>query len=271
MSEREELLAELRALREYVTELEESGVDLIPLDMAEPATEESESARVPVAAEPEPVYATSPESTVPVQEGLNDIRLELGECHRCQLGSGRTNLVFGVGNPKARLVFVGEAPGRDEDLQGEPFVGKAGQLLTKMIEAMGFSRSEVYIANVVKCRPPENRDPEPEEIEACEPFLKAQIDAIRPKVIVTLGRTPTDHFVPGREGMTSRRGRFGSYLGIPVMPTFHPSYLIRNEGNRELRRMVWEDIAAAPPPASWSSRFLSASSSKRRTRRITWS
>jgi DNA polymerase len=139
-------------------------------------------------------------------------------------------------------MFIGEGPGRDEDAQGRPFVGRAGQLLRKIIAAMTFREDEVYIANMVKCRPPDNRVPHQEEIEACRPYLIRQIELIRPRVIVTLGRTPTDSFAPGREGMTARRGKFGDYRGIPVMPTFHPSYLVRNEGNRELKRMVWEDM-----------------------------
>ena len=139
-------------------------------------------------------------------------------------------------------MFIGEAPGRDEDAQGRPFVGRAGQLLRKIIAAMKFREDEVYITNIVKCRPPDNRVPHREEQEACLPYLWRQIELIRPKVIVTLGKTPTDIFAPGREGMTARRGRFGDYRGIPVMPTFHPSYLVRNEGNRELKRMVWEDM-----------------------------
>ena len=146
------------------------------------------------------------------------------------------------GNPSAELMFIGEGPGRDEDLQGRPFVGRAGQLLRKIIAAMTFREDEVYIANMVKCRPPENRVPHHEEVEACSPYLLRQIELIRPRVIVTLGKTPTDYFAPGREGMTARRGKFGEYRGIPVMPTFHPSYLVRNEGNRELKRMVWEDM-----------------------------
>ena len=156
--------------------------------------------------------------------------------------SRRTNAVPGEGDRSAALMFVGEAPGRDEDAQGRPFVGRAGQLLRKIIAAMNFREDEVYITNIVKCRPPDNRVPLREEEEACSPYLVRQIELIRPRVIVTLGKTPTDYFAPGRESMTARRGRFGDYRGIPVMPTFHPSYLVRNEGNRELKRMVWEDM-----------------------------
>jgi DNA polymerase len=163
-------------------------------------------------------------------------------CTLCVLHKFRTRAVPGEGDRSAELMFIGEGPGRDEDAQGRPFVGRAGQLLRKIIAAMTFREDEVYITNMVKCRPPDNRVPHHEEIEACWPYLVRQIDLIRPRVIVTLGKTPTDQFVPGREGMTARRGRFGEYRGIPVMPTFHPSYLVRNEGNRELKRMVWEDM-----------------------------
>ena len=139
-------------------------------------------------------------------------------------------------------MFIGEGPGRDEDLQGRPFVGRAGQLLRKIIAAMTFREDEVYIANMVKCRPPENRVPHLEEIEACSPYLARQIELIRPRVIVTLGKTATDFFVPGRASMGERRGRFADLGPIKVMPTYHPSYLVRNEGNRALRRQVWDDM-----------------------------
>jgi DNA polymerase len=163
-------------------------------------------------------------------------------CTRCALGRLRTQAVPGEGSLTTEVMFVGEGPGRDEDLQGRPFVGRAGQLLRKIIAAMAFREDEVYITNVVKCRPPENRPPHREEAEACSPYLIQQIAYIRPKVIVTLGATPTSFFLPMYRSMTETRGRFGEYLGIPVMPTFHPSYLVRNEGNRELKRMVWEDM-----------------------------
>jgi uracil-DNA glycosylase family 4 len=176
------------------------------------------------------------------REALADIDRRVRDCTLCALHKLRTHAVPGEGNWEADLLFIGEGPGRDEDLQGRPFVGRAGQLLRKIIAAMTFREDEVYITNMVKCRPPENRVPHTEEIETCSRYLIRQIELIRPKVIVTLGKTPTDYFVPGREGMTARRGRFGSYLGIAVMPTFPPSYLVRNEGNRELRRMVWEDM-----------------------------
>ena len=188
-----------------------------------------------------PLAARSPQ-TAEERAALEETDRQVRACTLCVLHKFRTNAVPGEGNPAAELMFIGEGPGRDEDAQGRPFVGRAGQLLRKIIAAMTFREDEVYIANMVKCRPPDNRVPHHEEIEACVPYLILQIELIRPRVIVTLGKTPTDHFVPGREGMTVRRGRFGDYRGIPVMPTFHPSYLVRNEGNRELKRMVWEDM-----------------------------
>jgi DNA polymerase len=172
-------------------------------------------------------------------EPLLAIRGDLGACTRCKLHAGRTNLVFGVGNPRAELMFVGEGPGGDEDLQGEPFVGRAGQLLTKMIEAMGFARSDVYIANVVKCRPPGNRDPEPDEIEACEPFLKAQIAAIRPRVVVALGRFAVQTLLRDTTPISRQRGRWREYEGVRLMPTFHPAYLLRNPAEK---KAAWDDL-----------------------------
>ncbi|HEK85586.1 MAG TPA: uracil-DNA glycosylase [Candidatus Aminicenantes bacterium] len=163
-------------------------------------------------------------------------------CRFCPLYKTRTKVVPGEGDRRARLMFVGEAPGRDEDLQGRPFVGRAGQLLTKIIQAMGLSRSQVYIANVIKCRPPENRTPKPEEIKACSPYLLKQIELIKPKVIVALGKVAVDFLLPGAKSMSEVRGNFGEFSGIPVMPTFHPSYLVRNEGNKEIKKMVWEDM-----------------------------
>jgi DNA polymerase len=191
---------------------------------------------------------------VPGAAGLKLVREELGDCTRCRLAKGRQNLVFGVGNPDAHLVFVGEAPGADEDAQGEPFVGKAGQLLTKMIEAMGYRREEVYICNVIKCRPPGNRNPEPDEVAACEPFLKKQLGAIRPRMIVTLGKFAVQCLLRDDTPITRLRGRFRSYEGIQLMPTFHPAYLLRDPSKK---KEAWEDLKAVnaallrmgfPPP-----------------------
>jgi len=174
---------------------------------------------------------------------LERIRDQVLVCQKCRLAAGRTHGVPGEGNPAADLMFVGEGPGRDEDLQGRPFVGRAGQLLTRIIAAMKLDRSDVFIANMVKCRPPENRVPQRDEVELCSPYLLAQIAAIKPRIIVSLGKVATDFFVPHAfGGMTSIRGRFYDWNGIPVMPTFHPSYLVRNEGNKEIKGMVWSDM-----------------------------
>lgn len=174
-------------------------------------------------------------------EGLADVRAELGDCRRCGLCEGRKTLVFGVGNPNAELVFVGEAPGSEEDARGEPFVGAAGQLLTKMIEAMGFDRESVYICNVIKCRPPGNRNPTPEEVARCEPFLKKQLAALRPRLIVALGKFAAQCLLRTETPITRLRGTWGSYEGIQTMPTFHPAYLLRNPDGKKL---VWQDLKA---------------------------
>jgi len=163
-------------------------------------------------------------------------------CQKCPLSQGRKNAVPGEGNLGTELMFVGEAPGRDEDIQGQPFVGRAGQLLTKIIHAMKFKREEVYITNIVKCRPPENRTPHKQEIEMCQGYLREQLGMIKPKVIVTLGKVAADFFIQSKLGMTALRGNFYEFNNIKVMPTFHPSYIIRNEGNKELKKMVWEDM-----------------------------
>ncbi|MEJ2079038.1 MAG: uracil-DNA glycosylase [Acidobacteriota bacterium] len=170
---------------------------------------------------------------------LADIREELGECTRCKLHSGRIQIVFGTGDPNADLMFVGEAPGADEDRQGEPFVGKAGQLLTKIIAAIGLSRDQVYIANILKCRPPNNRDPQPDEVASCEPFLFKQIDSIQPMMIVALGKYAAQTLLRSTVPISRLRGRFFSYHGVPLMPTFHPAYLLHNPGGK---REVWEDM-----------------------------
>jgi uracil-DNA glycosylase len=174
-------------------------------------------------------------------EGLALVREELGDCQRCKLAPLRTNLVFGVGNPNAHLVFVGEAPGADEDAQGEPFVGKAGQLLTKMIEAMGYARQDVYICNILKCRPPGNRNPEPDEIAKCEPFLKKQLAALRPRVIVALGKFAAQCLLRDDTPISRLRGSFRSYEGIQLMPTFHPAYLLRDPTKK---KEAWADLKA---------------------------
>jgi uracil-DNA glycosylase family 4 len=177
--------------------------------------------------------------TAPGFATLQELRDEIGDCRRCSLSKDRHHIVFGVGNPDADLVFVGEAPGRDEDNQGEPFVGKAGQLLTKIISAMGLSREDVYICNVIKCRPPDNRDPLPAEIEMCEPFLKEQLRIIKPRAICALGSFASQTLLKSEMKISRLRGQFHDYYGVPLMPTYHPSYLLRNS---HAKRDVWEDI-----------------------------
>lgn len=163
-------------------------------------------------------------------------------CQKCHLSEYRTHAVPGEGDMNAELVFVGEGPGHDEDIQGRPFVGKAGQLLTRIINAMNFERNQVYITNIVKCRPPENRNPNREEIHECQDYLWEQIELINPKVIITLGNVPTQFFLNTRSGISTVRGVFHKSGQIQVMPTFHPSYLVRNAGNRDLKRLVWDDM-----------------------------
>ncbi|MFH0810274.1 MAG: uracil-DNA glycosylase [Pseudomonadota bacterium] len=175
----------------------------------------------------------------PNEAALAGIRERIGgDCRRCKLCRERTNMVFGVGDPCARLMFIGEGPGRDEDLQGEPFVGRAGVMLTNAIKAMGLSREQVYIANVVKCRPPSNRNPEPDEIAACLPFLQAQIQAVAPEAIVLLGAVAVNALL-GQAAISKIRGRWQDLGGIRTMPTFHPAYLLRNE---LAKRDFWTDL-----------------------------
>src|SRR5262245_52734666 len=170
---------------------------------------------------------------------LDSIRQEIGDCQRCKLAPKRTNIVFGSGNPNAELVFVGEAPGYDEDQQGLPFVGKAGQLLTKIIESINLKREDVYICNVLKCRPPENRNPEPDEVAACNPFLKKQLAAIRPKIVCCLGTFAAQTVLQTPAPISRLRGKFFDMDGMRVIATFHPAYLLRSP---EKKREVWEDM-----------------------------
>lgn len=172
-------------------------------------------------------------------DDLEEIRRNLGDCRRCKLCAERTNIVFGTGDSVAKLVFVGEGPGYDEDQKGEPFVGKAGQLLTKIIEAMNLTRGKVYICNIIKCRPPGNRNPAPDEIKACFPFLERQLDAIRPDFICALGTFAAQTLLDSDEPISKMRGRLYDYRGMKVMPTYHPAYLLRNP---EKKRDVWEDM-----------------------------
>jgi len=187
-----------------------------------------------------PVSPPPPTPARAGRETLAALRAHIGDCTRCKLAGGRTNLVFGVGNPDADLMFVGEGPGHDEDLQAEPFVGRAGQLLTEIItKGMKLARADVYIANVVKCRPPNNRNPEPDEIASCMPFLQRQIEIVQPKVIVALGTFAAQTLLGVKTPITRMRGTWHDFRGTKVMPTFHPAYLLRTPGDK---RLVWNDI-----------------------------
>lgn len=206
---------------------------------ADPEPGADEMARtVKASSEAAPVAVTLTKNRA---EALEVIRHDIGpQCTRCKLHTlGRTQVVFGVGNPEARLMFVGEAPGGDEDVQGVPFVGRAGQLLTKIIEAIELKREDVYIANVIKCRPPNNRNPEPDEVETCEPYLFRQIDAVQPTVVVALGKFAAQTLLRTVEPISKLRGRIFDYRGARLIPTFHPAYLLRNPSSK---REVWEDM-----------------------------
>jgi len=234
----------LRALvGQFKTNLASRGRSgLLGVTMKSRAAKAPEPATVP---NPAPTAIASTEIPIPAGEaprgaaGLKLLRDDIGDCQRCKLAATRTNIVYGVGNPDADIVFVGEAPGADEDARGEPFVGKAGQLLTKMIEAMGYRREDVYICNVLKCRPPGNRNPEPDEVASCEPFLKRQLAAIRPRMIVALGKFAVQCLLRDDAPISRLRGNFRTYEGIPLMPTFHPAYLLRDPSKK---KPAWEDL-----------------------------
>lgn len=226
------------SVREYLQELAESGVEGIPAQ--EPARRDTTPAPAPADAMPQ--QAAAPAATGGTAVTLDEVRQQLGDCRRCGLAAGRTTLVFGSGNPAAHLVFVGEAPGADEDRQGLPFVGEAGQILTRIITAMGLTRDNVYICNVLKCRPPGNRNPHQGEIESCSPFLLEQIRVIKPKALVALGTFAAQTLLASKEPISRLRGRFHDFHGIPLMPTFHPSFLLRNRTDKQRYWEVWEDM-----------------------------
>jgi uracil-DNA glycosylase len=228
---RGELLQIVRSLKTRVQLDLEKGRSLSYLDAAVHLPKQDEACNFPL--------AVSGQAAVDSQGPLELVRGELGECQRCHLGKSRRNLVFGEGNPNARLVFVGEAPGADEDVQGRPFVGRAGQLLTKIISAMGLEREDVYICNILKCRPPGNRNPQPDEIKTCEPFLIRQLQAIKPDIICALGTFAAHTLLKTEVPITLLRGKFHAYQGIKLMPTYHPAYLLRNPG---AKKQVWEDV-----------------------------
>ncbi len=232
--QKETVTESIKMLLEFYGEL---GFERLPLHYCTVLQEESVSEGPPPAL---PCPASDRE------DALKALRDLIGDCTRCKLSQGRTNIVFGEGNVNAGIMFIGEGPGREEDLQGRPFVGDAGQLLTRLIEKMGFKRENVYIANIVKCRPPMNRDPQEDEIATCFPFLEKQIEIIAPRVIVSLGKIAA-YVLLGISGpitkfsITRMRGNFSEYKGIPVMPTFHPAYLLRNPRDKWL---TWEDAQA---------------------------
>ena len=230
----------LRQLVEWDAEDEAVGYPYYIPALAEPAAAAPPAVAAPSPPPPaQPVQGVETPPSRQSQPTLDALRAELGDCRRCKLCEGRSTIVFGEGSPQADLMFVGEGPGYHEDRTGRPFVGKAGELLERMIQAMGLSRSSVYICNVVKCRPPENRDPHPDEIIACQPFLHAQVRSIRPQVIVALGRFASQCLTGSSEAMWRLRGRFHLAMGIPLCATYHPAYLLRNPSDK---RKAWEDL-----------------------------
>ncbi|MDP1569031.1 MAG: uracil-DNA glycosylase [Vicinamibacterales bacterium] len=238
MSDRDDLAAHL----DYFGALGVAGVSRDPawrtraLEPARAAAPPSDQDAMPTPVSSLPEHAASSP-----QAALDALREDIGPaCTRCKLHTlGRSQVVFGVGHPKARLMFVGEAPGEEEDKRGEPFVGRAGQLLTRIIEAIGLTRDQVYIANVIKCRPPGNRNPEPDEVATCEPYLFRQIDAIQPRVVVALGKFAAQSLLRSVEPISKIRGHEFDFRGATLIPTYHPAYLLRNPS---AKREVWDDM-----------------------------
>ena len=230
------------SLTAYLEDLQESGLDGIPAELMTAAAMEIPLQRIAPAAQDAGDTMNDQPITADKHETLEQIRKNLGECQRCKLGATRKSLVFGVGNPKARLVFVGEGPGADEDTQGEPFVGDAGKMLNRIIAAMELTREEVYICNVVKCRPPQNRPPEADEVSTCSPFLLRQLKSIRPEAIIALGSSAAQALLQTKVPISKLRGKFHDFHGIPLMPTYHPSYLLRTGGNSDSFWSVWDDM-----------------------------
>jgi DNA polymerase len=238
-SDAEELAALATTLKRHLERRQRSGLRYLP-KQSPGSQKNSNAVQEPSFMAGTEVVMPADDSVAPGAGGLAELRAAIGDCQRCKLCSGRTHIVFGVGNPRAKLMFVGEGPGHEEDLKGEPFVGRAGHLLTDIItKGMGLKREDVYICNVVKCRPPENRNPEPDEVAACEPFLKKQIDIVRPQIIVGLGKFAVQALLNSKVPIGKLRGTWASYHGIKLMPTFHPAYLLRTPADKKL---VWEDI-----------------------------
>ena len=241
MSQRDTRSDLLRELRGSLTELGAEGIDLI----GRPAPRARKVRESTSPASPQDLLSPplDPAALTDRAEGLQIIRKDLGECTRCGLHVARQNIVFGEGNPEAPVVFVGEGPGAEEDRTGRPFVGRAGELLTKIIESVGWRREDVYICNIVKCRPPKNRDPLLDEVATCRPYLERQLLTIRPLVIVSLGKPASSTLLGRNIAITKTRGIWQEWNGIPLMPTFHPAYLLRNY-TRETRQAVWDDLRA---------------------------
>lgn len=234
----------LKSIKNQLEHLRELGVEGIRISVPEPIlTSAPKAAAAPQVTEaPNALFgdlAPAPAKLTPSTETFEQIHAEIGDCTRCPLHEQRTHVVHTEGNRKARLMFVGEAPGADEDAQARPFVGRAGQLLTKIIEAIGMKREEVLIGNVNRCRPPGNRPPMPDEVAACKPYLLREIAVVQPEVIVVLGNTATKNLLDTNVGITRLRGNFQDYKGIKVMPTFHPAYLLRDPSKK---RETWEDL-----------------------------
>jgi DNA polymerase len=226
----------LRSARTLLADLIADGIDYLP--RPQPGEGAAEEETGPTVGPPEPELFDPKGS-----ETLEQIREDLGDCERCGLSGERQNIVFGEGSPRAKVVFVGEGPGAEEDRTGRPFVGRAGELLDKMIASVGWRREDVYICNVVKCRPPGNRDPQNEEVAACRRFLERQLRSIRPRVIVTLGKPASSTLLGRPVAITKTRGLWQEWEGIPLMPTYHPAYLLRSY-TRETRQAVWDDLRA---------------------------
>jgi DNA polymerase len=228
-----EIAKDIKSVLEFYQAL---GFEMLPIPVEMGKRRYGETGNNP----PRVTASPSPRVTIPMEAALKALREEIGDCKRCRLSEGRTNIVFGEGNPNARIMFIGEGPGREEDLQARPFVGDAGMLLTRLIEKMGFKRKDVYIANIVKCRPPMNRDPEKDEIESCRVFVERQIEIINPEVIISLGRISAQTLIGNIAlKITAIRGNFFDYKGFPLMPTFHPAYLLRNPKDKWL---TWSDV-----------------------------
>lgn len=270
MKNRDDILRILDELKSVVEHEQRLFGDILLSDGAKSPDKSGQHVSVPLAREPAVSYAaqtytgvtvlkpvasaepmlfdSSPDTkpTIAMEQwgnatSLDELNAQICTCTKCALGRTRTKFVFGVGNPKATLMLIGEAPGADEDAQGEPFVGRAGQLLNKILEAINFKRSDVYICNILKCRPPNNRKPAPEESDLCKPYLKKQIDLIKPKVILCLGLTAAENLLGTTESMGKLRGRVMQYEGVPVMVTYHPAALLRNPN---WKRPAWEDVQA---------------------------